>query len=380
MHRPLLALVLTAPILAGCGSTGLYGVPLPGGADLGEHPYRVTAQFGDVLDLVPQATVKLNDVAVGKVDQITLSPDGTVAQVALRINGEVALPPNAGAQLRSASLLGEKFVELTVPPGAPAPGRLADGAVIALPGTKRYPEVEEVFGALSLLLNGGGIGQLNDIVREVNAATAGKEPRIRDLIDQLNVTTGRLNAQRADIVRAIDALGRLSTAFAGQTGQINTALDRLEPGLAVLAEQRDQLVTALRALDDLSRVGVDTIHRGRDDILADLRALRPTLEKLNKAGKDIPDSLQFLLTYPFTDQGINAFRGDYANVDVQVDITLPSLPPLFARTGLPGLPPNQLVTDLVELVHPEAVPGRRPAGPRPGGLAGLLDPVQGGSR
>ena len=63
-------------------------------------------------------------------------------------------------------------------------------------------------------------------------------------------------------VRAIDAWGRLSTAFVGQTGQINTALDHLEPGLNVLDEQRDQLVKALRALDDLSKVGVDTIHRG----------------------------------------------------------------------------------------------------------------------
>jgi phospholipid/cholesterol/gamma-HCH transport system substrate-binding protein len=375
------ALFLAVPILAGCGSTGLYGLPLPGGADLGDHPYRVTAQFADVLDLVPQATVKLNDVAVGKVDEITLAPDGALARAELRINGDVALPPNTGAELRSASLLGEKFVELTVPPGAPAPGRLADGAVIGLPGTKRYPEVEEVFGALSLLLNGGGIGQLNDIVREVNAATAGKAPQIRDLIDQLNVTTGRLNAQRADIVRAIDALGRLSTAFAGQTDRIDTALDQLEPGLAVLAEQRDQLVTALRALDDLSRVGVDTVHRGRDDIVADLKALRPTLEKLNKAGKNIPDSLQFLLTYPFTDQGIRAFKGDYANVDVEVAITLPTLPdlPIALRSALPplpGLPANPLQAGLEPLIRKPTVPAPRPDR----GLRDLLVPPPGGSR
>jgi phospholipid/cholesterol/gamma-HCH transport system substrate-binding protein len=379
--RRLIALVLAAPILAGCSSGGLYAMPLPGGADLGGSPYQVTAQFNDVLDLVPQAAVKVNDVPVGKVERITLSPDESLAQVALRINGDVALPPNTGAQLRSASLLGEKFVELTVPPGAAVPGRLADGAVIALPGTKRYPEVEEVFGALSMLLNGGGIGQVQDIVREVNAATSGNEPQIRDLLVQLNTTTGRLNAQRDDIVRAIDALGRLSTAFVDQTAQINTALDRLEPGLAVLDEQRDQLVKGLSALDDLSRVGVDTIHRGRDDILGDLRALRPTLEQLNKAGKDIPDSLQFLLTYPFTDYAVRAFKGDYANVDVLVDMDLSGVMGSMMRSSqpfipIPGTTSNPLPAGLDKLVPRDAAPDPRP----PAGLGGLLTPFQGGSR
>ena len=50
----------------------MYDLPLPGGADVGAHPYTVTAQFTDVLDLVPQAAVKVNDVAVGRVQSITL--------------------------------------------------------------------------------------------------------------------------------------------------------------------------------------------------------------------------------------------------------------------------------------------------------------------
>ncbi|HEY3610655.1 MAG TPA: mammalian cell entry protein, partial [Pseudonocardiaceae bacterium] len=54
-----------AMLTASCGSAGVYDIPLPGGADLGSHPYEVTAQFGDVLDLVPQAAVKVNEVAVG---------------------------------------------------------------------------------------------------------------------------------------------------------------------------------------------------------------------------------------------------------------------------------------------------------------------------
>src|SRR3712207_492756 len=112
------AVVLVALLLAGCtegGFGGLYNTPLPGGADVGDHPYQVTAQFGDVLDLVPQASVKVNDVAVGRVAKIELAPDNKVALVTLVVNGSVTLPANAGAELRQSSLLGEKYVQLRQP-------------------------------------------------------------------------------------------------------------------------------------------------------------------------------------------------------------------------------------------------------------------------
>jgi len=371
--------LLAVPVLAGCGASGLYGAPLPGGADLGNRPYHVTAQFADVLDLVPQASVRLNDVAVGKVEQISLAPDGAVALVSLAVNGDVVLPTNTRAELSSASLLGEKFIELQVSPGPRPEGTLRDGAVIPIASTRRYPEVEEVFGALSLLLNGGGLAQLKDIVHEVNAATSGNEPQLRDLLNQVARLTGQLDAQRATIVRAIDGLDRLSTVLAGQTGHINTALDQLEPGLAVLNEQRDQLVTMLKSLDRLSGVAVHTVNRSRDDLVADLRALTPTLRQLNKAGSDIPNSLQILLTYPFSDYAMNALKGDYFNTDLLVNLDLSALLGNLIRSSqpivaIPGTPGQPLPGALGDLVKTPVLPEPKP----PAGLGGLLLPLGGG--
>ncbi|MCU1652877.1 MAG: transporter substrate-binding protein, partial [Pseudonocardia sp.] len=348
-------------------------------ADLGGRPYRVTAQFADVLDLVPQATVRLNDVAVGRVDQISLAPDGSVALVSLAINGDVALPATTHAELSSASLLGEKFVELVAPPGQPAVGPLRDGAVIPVANTRRYPEVEEVFGALSLLLNGGGLAQLQDIVREVNATTSGNEPQLRDLLTQVARLTGQLDAQRATIVRAIDGLDRLAGVLAGQTGHIDTALDQLGPGLRVLNDQRDQLVTMLKSLDRLSGVAVDTVNRSRDDLVADLRALTPTLRELAEAGDNIPKSLQILLTYPFPDYAMKALKGDYFNTDLlfklDVNSTLGNLlrssqPPV----AIPGTPGEPLPGALGQIIRTPLLPEPRP----PAGLGGLLLPLSGG--
>ena len=100
-------------------SGGLRGVDLPGGADLGDHPYSVTIQFADVVDLVPQSLVKVDDVPVGAVSAIAVDPATWNARVTVDLNGDVRLPANATAKVRTTSLLGEKFVEL----GAPAERR-----------------------------------------------------------------------------------------------------------------------------------------------------------------------------------------------------------------------------------------------------------------
>lgn len=95
---------------------GIEDLPLPGGADLGPHPYTITADMKDVLSLVPRSAVKVNDVAVGRVTDIRLAGDGSwAARVTLRINGDVELPAGTSARLEQSSLLGEKYVQLVAP-------------------------------------------------------------------------------------------------------------------------------------------------------------------------------------------------------------------------------------------------------------------------
>ena len=134
--------VLAAMFLSACDAS-VYSLPLPGGPDVGDDPITVKVEFADVLDLVPQSTVKVNDVSVGKVTEIDLQ--GYQALVTMVLRRDVDLPGNAVAELRQTSLLGEKFVQLSEPQ-EPGTGRLADKDVIGLDRTGRNPEVEEVLG------------------------------------------------------------------------------------------------------------------------------------------------------------------------------------------------------------------------------------------
>ncbi len=318
--------VTASVLLAGCGSGfhGVYNVPLPGGAALGSHPIEVTAQFTDVLDLVPQSGVKVNNVAVGRVTKISLEPDGRTADVTMKINGDVHLPANAVASVQQTSLLGEKYIALAAPADQAATGTLASGARISDNSTTQGVQLEQVFGALSLLLNGGGVAQLQEVTTQLNKAASGHESDIRSFLTSADKVIAQLNTHRASITKALDGLDALSKSLAANNSKISNVLANFSPGLKVLANQRSQLVTMLQALDQLSGVTVSTLNASQAEMVADLKQLQPILANLASAGTSLPQSLQVLLTYPFPDAGaLNAIRGDYLNAFITTNLRTP---------------------------------------------------------
>lgn len=350
--------VLTSLLLSACDFS-IYGLPLPGGPDVGENPMTITVEFADVLDLVPQSTVKVNDISVGKVTDIDL--EGYQALVTLALRNDVELPDNAVAELRQTSLLGEKFVELGPPPEGASPNRLADGDTITIDRAGRNPEVEEVLGALSLLLNGGGVAQLKTITSELNNALEGREESARSVFRQLRVFTEQLDENKTDIVAAIESLNRLAIAAEKQLPAIDAALEELPSALESIDRQRDDLVEMLAALNDLSAVAVDVIQRSKGATITSLERLNPVLTQLAASGDDFTNAFNVFLTYPFVDEVVgrdpqvarNLHMGDFTNLSIQLEVdlsgdgSLPTLP-----TNLPTeIDPTVIVNNVLACIQ-----------------------------
>ncbi|WP_311209211.1 MULTISPECIES: MCE family protein [unclassified Aeromicrobium] len=328
MRRLLVAAVVAGlAALSGCGvlGGGVYDTPLPGGVDVGSEPIRITADFDDVLDLVPQSSVKVDDVAVGRVDRIRLNPDGRSARVTLLVNRDAQLPAGTVARLQQTSLLGEKYVALVRPQTPQAGQPIADGTRLGLADTSQAAEVEQVLGSLSMVLNGGGIGQFQEISRELQEVSTGRPEEIRGFLREMDTFVTTLDDRKESITAAIDGLARLSENLEADQDKIVSALEGLSPGMQVLVDQREDLVAMLSALDRLSTVTVKTLDASQDDIVADLKALDPILENLARAGRDLPESLEILLTYPFPDSVMGAIEGDYVNAFIETNFrTLPA--------------------------------------------------------
>lgn len=315
-----------ALMAAGCGFHSAYSLPLPGGAATGKT-YSVTAEFKDVQDLTPQAAVRVNDVAVGDVSDITLDPTTLEAKVTMRLKQSVVLPANAVATLEQTTLLGEKFVAIAPPTNVAPVGTLANGD--RLDSASDLPSVEQVFGLLSQFLNGGDLGDLQTISVEISKALSGREADVRGALTQLTTFVHGLADQKQQIVRAIDGLDRFSSALAQQDDTIATALDELGPGLKVLADERAQFTELLTHLSRFGKIASHVIRASSSQTIAELRDLQPVLHHLAAAGQNLPRALEILITFPFPrDVGIAA-PGDYVNLDLHVDLG-PVLCALFA--------------------------------------------------
>lgn len=356
------ALVLV--VASGCWFAGMNDLPLPGGPDVGNDPIGVTAEFADVLSLARDSTVKYDGVTVGKVSRI--ARDGWNARVELRLRSDIDLPANVKARIAQTSLLGEKYVELEEP--AQPSGRLADGARIARANTSRGREVEEVLGALSLLLNGGGVAQLQTISRELHTAL-GDETATRTFLTELDAFVGTLDRNRDTIITALENVDRLSGQIARDRKTVAAALDEITPAVRTLADQREQLVTMLEKLSGFSRATSELVRRSGDDLVADLEALEPVLLQLQKAGDDLPRVLETVLSFPFPDEVLNAVKGDYVNLDVLVDLS-----PLTILGNLTG--DDEELQGLPGLLGGNA-PAPAPATPPADPLTQFLEPLLG---
>ncbi len=371
--------------LSGCTFEGAASLPLPGG--VGGSGYQVKIEFTDVLDLVPQSAVKVNDVTVGSVKNIELSQGGYTAVVTVGIEPDVVLPENATAGLRQTSLLGEKFVSLERPSNAT--GRLRDGMYIPLERTRRNADIEEVLGALSLVLNGGSIEQMQVINSELTKAMKGRETEVRAFLTQLTGFVSGLDEQKTQIVRALDGLDRLSGRLAADRQILDVALRDIPKGTAVLADERAQLTRVLAGLNNLGTVATRVITATQQNTVADLRALQPILSQLAAAGKDLPNALELLTTYPFPRTvslpgGKGGMRGDYANLYVTIDGDPRNLIDNLTAGGLPlplptapTLPPGGVPVPTVPGVPRVPTVPKVPTVPGIGGLTGNLTAYDG---
>lgn len=336
MARLVVALAAVLGCLTGCEWRGLNSLPLPGTEGGGPGSFTVQAQMPNVTNIQQNSRVRVGDVTVGHVTKI--ERQGWHALVTMVVNGDVRLPGNVTAKVGQTSLLGTLHVELAPPAGQAPQGTLHDGSLIPLARAGSYPTVEQTLGALSTVLNGGGLGQVQDITRALNTAFAGREQDVRSLISQLDVFIGHLNDQKGDIIAATDGLNNLAGQFADRKPVLDKALQTIPDALQVLSEQGQNLAEALDRFGQFSALTHDTVNKTKDALLAELNDAGLVLESLANAGPALTRSLSMLATYPWPTENVRKwFRGDSANLTLVLDLTLSRLDnALFTGTRWEG--------------------------------------------
>lgn len=321
----ILAVVTGVAISAtGCSFGGLNSLPLPGAVGRGPGASTYHVELANVSTLEPNSPVLIGDVVVGSVNSMTVRD--WHADVEVSVKPGVVIPQNAVATVGQTSLLGSMHLALNPPLGQAAQGRLQPGATLGLNKSSTYPSTEQTLSALSAVVNGGGIGQLGDIVSELDKALGGNEVQIRDLLLRLNDFVGLLATQRDSINATISSLNRLGGTFAGQREVITRALDRIPPALDVLVAERPKLTTALDKLGTFSSVATGLVNNTKADLVRNLTNLEPTLRALADVGPRLDHAIGYFTAFPYGQEAIDrGIRGDYLNQFIIFDFTIPRL-------------------------------------------------------
>lgn len=310
--------------LTGCSFQGINSLPLPGAVGRGPGSVTYHVEVANVATLEPNSPVMIDDVVVGSIRKMTV--DDWHADVEISVKPDVAVPANAVATVGQTSLLGSMHLALNPPLGEKPEGRLQPGATIPLDRSSTYPSTERTLSSLAAVVNGGGLGQIGDIIHNFNTAINGREPQIRELLTRLDNFVGVLDAQRDNIVASIQQLNRVAGTFAAQNADLDRALKEIPPALDVLIKERPRLTTALERLGQFGDTAADLANKAGDDLVKDLENLGPVLGALADVGPDLNLALLWATAFPYGPTFADRItRGDYINLFATFDLTYPRL-------------------------------------------------------
>ncbi|NDJ88423.1 MCE family protein [Mycolicibacter kumamotonensis] len=140
--------------------------------------YRVTVELANAAGLYPTGNVTYRGVEVGRIKDVTLTPRGVAAVLAL--DSAVPIPKDLDAHVHSQSAIGEQYVELVPRSGDGPP--LRNGDVIGADRTSIPPDISKLLDATDKGLMAIPRDNLRTVVDESYAAFGGLGPELARLV------------------------------------------------------------------------------------------------------------------------------------------------------------------------------------------------------
>jgi phospholipid/cholesterol/gamma-HCH transport system substrate-binding protein len=308
--------------LSGCGFHGVSLQSLPKLGGVTSATYPVYATFANVLNLPVEGQVRVGPQVVGEVTAISAS--NFQASVTMRIEKSVTLLKGTTAQVRFDNPLGDEYVLLTAPADTQAL-RLRPGALIPESDTGTAPSVEDTLGALSLVLNGGGINQLQTIIHELNNTFNGNQPQIRSFLGTVNAAVSSLADGRTALDDFLASAGNLTQKLNGTDGAgaktIGNGISSISPAIGVLASENTSLDRLFGALSNLGAVGTRIAQQSGQSSVDDVRALLPVVDELNGVSQQLAPVLSEVSRFEAETPKIAP--GDSLQVGVVANVIIP---------------------------------------------------------
>jgi phospholipid/cholesterol/gamma-HCH transport system substrate-binding protein len=243
------------------------------------HYYTLNATFSDAAGVFKGDAVKLAGVNVGGVAGSRIENGRAV--VTFKVQDSVKVPRDSIVGIRWRNVLGQRFIYLY-------PGRqqtyFQPGQTVPLSQTDNAGDLDQFLNRLGPILRAIDPEKANEFLDAMNAALAGNEVSVRQLLDDGAVLATRLNGMDRTIQSLISSSDTILGTYAAQDHAVASILDDLDSvggRLHAMTGDVDSVVTNFAAVQQQLNTLL-TQNRGNIDATVNELASVSTVLARNK--------------------------------------------------------------------------------------------------
>jgi phospholipid/cholesterol/gamma-HCH transport system substrate-binding protein len=258
-----------------------------------------SAMFKDASSLKVGDSVRVSGIRVGTVTGIDLTSAKDVV-VTFDADRSIVLTTGTTASVRYLNLVGDRFLELAVGPGATK--ILAPGSEIPVDRTAPALDLDLLLGGLKPVIQGLNPTDVNALSASLIQIMQGQGGTMQSLFAQTSAFTNAL-ADNGDVIqRLIDNLNVAMATLARDGDKFSATIDGLEQLITGLSKDREPVGVAIDSLSSGTASLVDLMSEARQPLagtIDQLSRLAPNLDlkkdRLDTALQKAPDNYRKLV-------------------------------------------------------------------------------------
>lgn len=231
--------------------------------------YVVWALFRDASGLFEKSRVQTAGIAVGQIDKRVLDPQTAKARITVRMNPDIKLWSNAVVSKKSASLLGEFYLEID--PGGPF--GLVKGQRQEMVPLKNGDEIKVVLEPTAM----------GDIMADIGTIL----PILHDILADVRKLTG---GTLGDIATNVNQLIETNSVV---LERLLNRVDRIAANIeSVTEDEADDVKVAIKNIRDITESVKVLVGTGEGEVKATGSAVRTSIDKLQRTVDNLDKSLK----------------------------------------------------------------------------------------
>lgn len=242
-----------------------------------KQAYEVKAEFKDAAGVQSENQVRVAGIKVGTVSDIRLEDDHVL--VTMEIENGTEIPADSFAEIKLATLLGTKFIDLEAKGGEPF---LEDGDVIPIDRTSVPYEIYQASNQGTDVLEDLDGEALNDMLRELTKLTSVAEDEVGSALEGLNELGAGLNEKDEELRSLLSGSRELTALLSDEGDELVRLIDASNDVLGSLARKRENLQSLLAVTKQMAGTVTQVLRENRgnlDGILTDLHSALVVLDR-----------------------------------------------------------------------------------------------------